>query len=232
MTTHPEELRSVAQELHTCSRRLDEPDLTQPIAALEEVITEVGKAWSRSWFGYHANVYYNDLRVPPPGAHFSSEWGMNRTFSMGTRGEWVEYDVDKVKQEILRRAGQPDLESARRVATEAGERFEDAKARLTSVLEIEKTERDDAFISKLLEDATNAILIKPAQVIQHWRPSGTLMSRDSLAMSQGLWTPPHLSLYADLIALKSTKAACDQLAGVAVKAASHLERVERRRTRD
>jgi hypothetical protein len=52
-------------------------------------------------------VYYRELTVPPPGSHFSSEWGLDNAMGMGTRGDWLEYDPDYVRDTILERAGDP-----------------------------------------------------------------------------------------------------------------------------
>ena len=60
------------------------------------------------------------------------------------------------------------------------------------------------------------------------------MSRDALAMSQGLRTPPHLAILATVFALRSPGQACEDLAKVAKRAASHLAKRGRysRRTQE
>jgi hypothetical protein len=102
---------------------------------------------------------------------------------------------------------------------------------VTSILELDRAKHQDAFVLKLLDDAKRARIVTASQIVEHCRPSGTLLSRDSLAMSQGLWTPPHLLLLAEVAALRSPRVACDTLPTIAQKAASHLERAERRKTR-
>ena len=76
--------------------------------------------------GYHARVYYNGFKTPPPGHHFSIEWGLNEDASDGTRGDWREYDPEVVSQHIIKQAGNPDLGSAKEVAVR-GLPFEDAR---------------------------------------------------------------------------------------------------------
>ena len=48
------------------------------LAQVSQTAAEIAKAWSGSNMGYHSQVYYADLEVPPPGAHFDSEWGFPR----------------------------------------------------------------------------------------------------------------------------------------------------------
>jgi hypothetical protein len=48
--------------------------------------------------GYQASVYYNDLQTPPPGAHFSQEWGLMDRFGIqGTTGDWREFRTKEIK---------------------------------------------------------------------------------------------------------------------------------------
>lgn len=52
------------------------------------------------------------------------------------------------------------------------------------------------------------------------------MSRDSLAMSQGLAVAPHRSVIADVHGLRAPFRACAELADIATQAASHIDRIE------
>jgi predicted nucleotide-binding protein len=53
------------------------------------------------------------------------------------------------------------------------------------------------------------------------------MSRDSLAMTQGLWAPPHILVLVEVLSLKAPNLACKSLANIARRAFSHLERTEK-----
>jgi predicted nucleotide-binding protein len=58
------------------------------------------------------------------------------------------------------------------------------------------------------------------------------MSRDVIAVTQGLWTPPHISILADIVSLRSPRDACASLAVTVRRAFSHLERSEKRLERE
>jgi len=70
-----EELLEIAERLERLATDAKEPRVEGPLAALEDAANTIGKAWSGSWAGYPSRVYYDGLKLPPPGAHFSQEWG-------------------------------------------------------------------------------------------------------------------------------------------------------------
>ncbi len=70
-----EELLEIADRLEGLSQPATVPEVKEPLERLEEAAIRIGKAWSGSCLGYHSRIYYRDLTPPPPGAHFSSEWG-------------------------------------------------------------------------------------------------------------------------------------------------------------
>ena len=80
------ELQGIFEELQSFSEGLNRQDITSPLDALEQSATEVGKAWGCSWLGYQSRVYYRGLAPPPPGAHFSSEWGFKQCGQYGNAG--------------------------------------------------------------------------------------------------------------------------------------------------
>ena len=55
------------------------------------------------------------------------------------------------------------------------------------------------------------------------------MSRDTLAVNQGLRTPPHIAVLAEVHVLRQPKIVCDQLSSLARKAGSHIGRKSRQR---
>ncbi|MBA2668849.1 MAG: nucleotide-binding protein [Gemmatimonadetes bacterium] len=59
------------------------------------------------------------------------------------------------------------------------------------------------------------------------QPSGTMMTRDTLALSQGFQAPPHLTVVALMTWISTSIDACRQLSRSALLAASHLERRSR-----
>ena len=129
-----EELFALAERLKKAARASESEDVAKPIIDLEEAAQKIGRSFSGSWQGYHSRVYYARFSPPPPGAHFSQEWGLMDTgpTSLGSHGDWREYDPKVVKARIRELAGEPHLENAHKAADAASDTFEFAKSEIIS----------------------------------------------------------------------------------------------------
>lgn len=223
------ELQQIFGECQAHAENLKNPAITGPLDALEKSATEVEKSWGHSWLGYQSRVYYEGLKPPPPGANFSSEWGFMQLYTMGTRGNWEQFPDGAVEKEIRRLAGNPNTNKAER-AFEGSSKFLETKR--DDVLSILRTSagsgKDDSFIERLIEEVEGIKVYTAAEIVGAMRPKGQMISRDSTAITQGLWTPPHLVILAEVYSLKSPKTACESLAASVRRAFSHLERVQKK----
>lgn len=150
---------------------------------------------------------------------------------MGTSGEWEEYDFDEVRSVIMGKAGNPDLSQVQKIAQKGEHLFEEKREQLLSILQLSLSQQKDSFVERLLEEGKKARLVSASDVVKAARPSGTLMSRDTLALTQGLWTPPHIAVLSEVYSWRSPVKACAELLKVSKRAAAHLERVEREQRR-
>lgn len=226
-----DELLDVADRLERSVQERKSPDFVGPLDKLEEAAGAVGKSWSGSWLGYHSRVYYDNLQPPPPGAHFSQEWGGTGRggFSGGTTGAWREYEFDAVVKEIYRRAGDPALDVADQIADEAESLFEDGRSEVLSILN--SMGDPDTYLSTIIEEAGKDRILSERDFVKYFQPTGQFMSRDAVAIGQGLQVPPHLSVLSKVLALRSSIKGVEDLSGVARKAGSHLARLGRKRVR-
>ena len=150
---------------------------------------------------------------------------------VATEGEWVEYDPDDIERTIYEIAGNPDLGPARHLASSAESSFQSSKPDILSILTTALAEREDPFITSLREQVEQAAIQSKDQVLHQLLPSRPLMSRDSMAVTQGLQVPPHLLVLSEVTTLRQAPAACSRLAQLAQKAGSHLARQQRRSKR-
>lgn len=228
MTHLSSELLEIGSRLSVHAERGKDAAVVELLERLENATEKFGKAASGSWLGYHARIYYKDFQPPPPGNHFSQEWGMMDVhFSRGTEGHWVEYDPSDVKTAIYRAAGNPDLKNIHSWADEAAESFEDEKHGVLSLLATAVTETDDTFLRQLEDEVKKTKMHSAQDIIDALKPSGSFMTRDALAAGQGLRTPPHVAVFAEVAALRQVFSACDRLARLSQQAGSHLERKNR-----
>lgn len=232
MAAH-QELFRITEPLSTAASAIEQDDIAQPLTALRAAVAEVSHSFSGSWMGYHSRVYYEGFRTPPPGAHFSQEWGLMATYSgRGSPGEWREYTFDEVKQYVLNLAGEPDLTAARTAADIADRAFEDSKAEITSVFQTELEGGTDAFIHDLNKQLQELEVLSQAEVADCLHQRGQIMTRDTIVIGQGAQLPPHISLKAELRAIEHSFAICKRAADIARRAGSHLERKSKRQSRE
>lgn len=222
------ELETIHGELQEFAKSFDKPEIAKPLDALEKSATEVGKAWGHSWLGYQSRVYYRGLEPPPPGANFSSEWGFEPYSIGGTRGDWVQFPEDEVEKEIRKRAGNPDTTKAQEAAEKGRQFVEQKRDDVASILRTAKSIHNDPFLDKSIEETEAVKVFTLAEFIAAMKPTGSFMSRDTTALTQGRWTPPHFSVLANVLAMKAPKRASELLAVIVRRAFSHLERTQKR----
>lgn len=227
-----QELFALADTLKEAAEAGEAKEVDAPLNALDLAGKEVARSFSESWIGYHSRVYYLDFAPPPPGAHFSQEWGIQRRVSYGTHGDWNEYDPEDVKAHIRELAGNPSLEAARFAAMSAEEIFQNSKAEITSILETENVRNTDSFLHKLKGEIEELEPLSPHQVAQIWAPKGTKATRDMIAIGQGNQIPPHINVRAEAASLRHTFTICRKAAHISRQAASHIERKARRKRGD
>jgi len=221
-----EELFGLAKQLEVAAATADIEDIEQPLKALQDAADQVGRAFSGSWLGYHSRVYYQEFGTPPAGVNFSQEWGLRHP--EGSRGGWREYRYDDVEAHIEALAKHPNLDPTRDAARHADEVFDKGKADIISILETELASQPDAFLSKLKGDLEKLEPMSQFDLARHWSPGGPSMTRDMIAMGQGNTVPAHINAAAKVASLRHSFDICKAAAAIARKAASHLERKERK----
>jgi len=201
MTELYKELLEIADKLDELAEHARQPEIEDPLTRLQRVAEDAGKASTGSWLGHHANVYYEDFVPPPPGAHFSQEWGLMDGIH-GTRGPWVEYPAEHVKAVIRERAGHSDMEAADALREQAIREFDTQKANVSSILETAIAGISDKFLNRLADELDGLSISGRNQLIDVLRRRGKLFTRDSLALSQGFWTPPHVAVLSEVLAVR------------------------------
>ena len=226
-----EELFALAENLKKAASGADNDDIAKPLGALEEAARTIGRSFSGSWQGYHSRVYYAEFSPPPPGAHFSQEWGLKDTYasSLGSHGDWREYDSEFVKAHIRKLAGEPNLEITHKATETASNTFAHDKSEIISILQNELEERDDGFLASLKKELDELKPLSTFEVAQHLSPKGQIITRDTVVLGQGTQIPPHMNYIAEAKAIQHAFAICKEAGQIAAKAASHLERKTRRR---
>lgn len=225
MTIHQDEIATLIEKLEAYQASA-ECSLSEP-EAIRKVAESISKAFSGSWLGYHSKVYYQHFNSPPPGHHFSREWGMKEFFGEGTLGDWGEYAFDDVVSLIHQEAGNPDLAAAAAFKRQGEKLFEECKRDAETLLRIFVSRSGDAFGEKLLEELASIKPFSRTLFLKMATPKGNFISRDNRAIGEGYMTPPHISVAADCFEYQIPTEAIERLLPVLKKAYSYISRSEK-----
>lgn len=187
---------------------------------------DIRKSWSGSWLGYHACVYYGNFEIPPSGVHFESEWGLMDRFDrlFEPPDDWREHRYEAVIEEILNRAGRPNLEALNEAISNAHDSLDECKSELIATLNAALAETKDEYISQLLNAINGVKAYSQDELARSASPKGQIVSRDSKAYTQGLWTPPHIAMEALTQAAFSNEIALRETGKLARQTKSYLEK--------
>ncbi|MEG2955014.1 MAG: nucleotide-binding protein [Hafnia sp.] len=227
---------SITQQLKQIADQL--PDYSKKdFSELEKIVNvadDIGKAWSGSWLGYQSRVYYANFASPPPGANFNMQFGLRDMYTMGTKGDWREYEFEGVTNLIYEESGNIDLDIYKEQADDAAEIFESAKGDVLSTIYANKSKlhSDDKFLEDLIKKIEGMKIYHESDYVKVQMPSGKFMSSDMNAMSQGFRTPPHIAVIAKVAALRESFNRCMELKKEIIKLGSHISNIESRDVRN
>jgi predicted nucleotide-binding protein len=228
--TITEELFAIADDAAQAVVRIRDEKLQSSFAAIRKVCEDAKRAWSGSNIGYHAAVYYQGLRPKPPEAQFSAEWGLMDVWpTHQPHSGWQIMDHQAVLDELLLRAGNPDLRAIGDALAPLQETFTSLKERAISLLTSALAEHPDSFIDRKLKQIEPLLLASHDTIALSALPSGRFMTRDTRAMTQGLQVAPHRSLIAHPLSATVLENGLNTLESTTREAASHLQRLETRR---
>ena len=217
-----EELLSIADRMGELAKQGRQEDIEKPLESLKQAAEEIGRAWSGSWIGYHANVYYEDMKPPPPGDHFSLEWGPT--------GNWTEFDPLEVRQAIFERAGNPNFEPVTLLHKDAVDEFDTQRLNALSVLQLELTDSEDLLLKRLKGKIDSLSLVTLNEERGRWRPERA-ETRDATAVATALadGTPPqHIDVLTRVSAIQHTLHIVAELGRLTRQAAEHILRLRQR----
>ena len=228
-----EELRQIAQMMDDLTDRARDTGILATLDKLRRAARDVGTASSSSWFGYQANVYFRNFSKPSRDAYFSKIYGLTprsqyatvrRNDPRRTKGNWVEYDADKVIDAIISRAGNPNVSEAFDFYQKAKEEILKSRSGLLSIFEILSNESPSEFLSNAKQEATGISLVTEDELVASWAP-GERTTNDERAIRDGLMTPPHLKMLARVEAITGSIEAAKSTGDIARYTESHVSRL-------
>jgi predicted nucleotide-binding protein len=188
---------------------------------------KISKSWSGSWLGYHSSVYYKDFGSPPRGAHFSADWGIYSDYGMlgmGSTGDWIEYNSDKVIEYIENKAGNIDLTKIRKDSLEANKLTEELKDTVLSIVHA-KNLTDDKFFNKLINEVETLKILSKNDFMMSFMPKGTISTRDQ-KVDKKLIPPPHIIIICNIQEIKASFHTLELLKKAILKISKYLDNLD------
>ncbi|NRQ42536.1 nucleotide-binding protein [Rheinheimera sp. YQF-2] len=231
MDNYVDALNAISKACANASKTYEDEGFGDLLAKLEEAIRTIGRASSNSWIGYQSCVYYKNFKTPKPGDHFSSEWGFQSSFVQPVSENWVEYSPEDVKRLIFDMAEVPEDSDYVQKSIKVGEKFSSLKDELVTLLTVIVESTKSESIEEI-RDAAKKLKshYTQEQLISVRSPKGQFITRDSLAMSQGVIAPPHIAVQCWLLSFQSYFTQIEELGKLADRVATYLRQKYRNTT--
>ena len=213
-------LLGIAESLRQYLGRKETADVSGTLERLEAAVALMETAWSGSWLGYHANTYYNGLQTPPKTEQFSQAYGLTDTFTGQRTSVWTEFDPETVIARICEHAGIDDFEPVRTLHDEARRQFEARKSHALSI--IRYREQADAVLGQLGLDVGELEIPGRQETLETLMPKGKLVTRDAVAATAGICTPPHKAVLVEVVVTRQALATLEYLADLLQAAGTQL----------
>lgn len=210
-----------------CARGARLLDGAKPaMEAINKVCEAFDRSSSGSWLGYQACVYYRDFEPRPLDAVFSIMWGVReRRIANPTTGEWREYVYEGVIDEILERAGAPDLDELAQTGDEATAVFTQCQEEVLATIDAALASQDDKRLTELRHTIADLkAFYSPESLAQSSCPKREWRTHDHVASEQGLRAPPHVAIRAQAQSIFSRGFALRELEGATRRTKLYLQK--------
>lgn len=222
----------VSERCRQVQDRLENEEIVACKDRLADAIRLVARSWSRSWIGYHAHVYYVGFQQPAPSDHFSSEWGFEETYFGGTSRNWREVTLEDVEHAISKVAGEASWKPILAAAGDAKKELKELQRELQDILARALDETNSPEIEEIRDKVRGlSLAISASEFAQLKQPRGNYITRDMVALGQGLTVPHHIQVEARLNSTLSVFVRAGELGELADQGATVLRRKNREEKR-
>lgn len=178
----------------------DFPAVKADLNILHKACLRVAASWSGSSHGRHSSLYFERFRAPSAQQMFDPEWGLVNGMQLG----WSDRSNDEVMAEIERGYGGRSIVEIEDEITQKADVASQLQQELLAELSWLKSNAESAPEITLL-DEIEAIHIKvPSSKTIRVLIVAPSMSRDSVAITQGLRAAPHATYQARTLAIMAT----------------------------
>ncbi len=221
-----DELRSIDEGLRDATTYAGDLAYQWPLDTLLKNIKKVEKAWCGSWYGYQSRVYYREFEIPPIGTHFDRRFGFEVDLFGELREEskWAEYSFDHVLTVINEGIDQKDIRKISNETKRWTYIFKDKKESLLDIIGVAQ-QINTASVSDLSQRVEALVPQSVSDIVALERPN-EMITNDPIAKQQGILTPPHIQIKAEVLWSVRTFEAIDELRNLVEKTIAQIERVQ------
>jgi len=184
---------------------------------LRDAARTVGDSSSGSWIGWHSRMYYGNYEEPRVADSWNSEWG-----GLGhVSGSWQERSLVEVQRAIEDRAGVRLADTAHcadRVREVCQPLQQELVTVLSPVCDLAGLTKEAELLAKLEKIEW---IVSPDKFVRAIAP-GSVWSRDTGALSQGIQAPPHLEVTAAVVTNTTTLATSQEFLTDAIRLARQV----------
>jgi predicted nucleotide-binding protein len=218
-----DDLVRVVRRCERAANTLDAEPVASMLASLQEEASNIGRAASGGWLGYHSTIYLEGLRPRAPNDFFDTEYS-NRTQG----GPWTVYDYDFVLREINKRAGVSDMSVIEAAAESVGLVFHECRDELLPTIDALLATKDDEAIKKVRAEIASLEAYHTEMDLFRVMASGKqFRTRDARAISEGVRAPPHVKVELWAMAQLSYQRSARELAKHANYLAKYIEKARK-----
>ncbi|MFM7182352.1 MAG: TIR domain-containing protein [Verrucomicrobiales bacterium] len=143
--------------------------------------------------------------------------------------KWNKYGREDVVRFIREKARHPNLETLREASSIAARLHDEVRMLLGPLLEkLKSRPSKDGITESLAEKISDSVVHTEEDFLKKWSPRKPPVSRDKIAMAEGIVVPPHLLVKAEIWAIRHPFMVCGELAKTLRWLASHLVDLEKR----
>src|SRR3989344_3623770 len=145
---------------------------------------QIRNSWSGSWIGYHHKLYYCNFEKPPMDEKFSVEWGGVNGFS----DRWQKRDPEEVRNYLEKISG-VSIDEMEREYKSLIHIVDDFYDETSIIIKTDKEMQEEITKEKLLDGHKKLTQGEEGKLYLKGQMPATLMTRDSEAMTEGVFTP-------------------------------------------
>lgn len=180
----------------------------------EDRLHRLENSHSHSWFGDHADTYFDGFEPIPPGQTFDVEWGFIPSFHGQRNRGWRIYSRDEIRHFLFVDVGDDIFYEMTSLADKLVKELSSVKDQALDAVEVFAKRINSNAIARYSKRVEELKPYNPVDFINSRIKSAPKMTRDSEEIAKGQRVPAHVQFLASFSSINANKARFLDLATV------------------